>query len=235
MQKEKKILIGTSGFSYNEWKGTFYPEELPPKEYLGFYAQHFQTTEINNTFYKIPSRTLTEGWYKAVPSSFSFTLKLSQRITHQKRLKNADQEMELFLEGAAELREKLGPVLVQLPPYYRKEEAAFAEFVSAYANRARLAFEFRHESWFDETIYDILRKNKCALVVVETEEAPAKRIVTGSFIYVRLRKGDYSKEELAEWTQWIKNQPVDVYCYVKHDERAPIVAQEMLQNLKVDN
>lgn len=231
---KSRILIGTSGFSYNEWKGIFYPEDLAPKDYLSFYSKHFKTTEINNTFYKIPSRQLTEKWYQEVPSDFSFTLKLSQRITHQKRLKDVDQEMLLFLDGAAGVGEKLGPILVQLPPYFRKDEAVLKDFVSNYANRGKLAFEFRHESWFEDSTYALLSEYGCALAAVETEETKAIRKATGTFIYVRLRKGEYDKKELEDWKNWINEQGKDVYCYIKHDEKAPVVAEQFLRLLQVD-
>lgn len=229
-----RILIGTSGFSYNEWKGIFYPEDLAPKDYLSFYSKHFKTTEINNTFYKIPSRQLTEKWHEVVPNDFSFTLKLSQRITHQKRLKNVEDEMMLFLDGAAGIGEKLGPILVQLPPYFRKDDAVLKDFVSNYANRGKLAFEFRHESWFVDSTYDLLAEYGCALATVETEEGSAIRKGTGSFIYIRLRKGEYDNQELEDWRSWITEQSKDVYCYIKHDEKAPIVAERFLNLFQVD-
>src|SRR6186997_955287 len=134
------ILIGTSGFSYKEWKGIFYPEKLPAKQYLQFYAQHFRTTEINNTFYKIPNAELTSQWYKEVPADFSFTLKLSQRITHIRRLKNVEEEMGWFLEAAAALKEKMGPILVQLPPNMKKDTGVLEAFASRYFQEAKMAF-----------------------------------------------------------------------------------------------
>jgi len=229
-----QILVGTSGFAYKEWKGSFYPEDLPAKKYLSYYSQRFHTTEINNTFYRMPTAKLCEGWYAEVPDGFSFTLKLSQRITHFKRLKNVDEEMKFFLDSAAALKEKLGPILVQLPPNYKKDAEALDDFLGAYATKAKLAFEFRHESWFTDDVYDLLRKHKTTLGVVEKEEGEgpdASREVTGSFVYVRLRKGDYSKDELLDWARWIRSQTVPVYCYLKHDERAPVLANALLAAL----
>src|SRR2546429_3775741 len=147
MVSSNRILVGTSGFSYEEWRGSFYPPELSSKKFLAYYAQHFPTTEINNTFYRIPTAKLTGGWYGEVPGSFLFTLKLSQKITHAKKLKDVDEEMEWFLAGAAGLKEKLGTFLVQLPPYFRKDFGLLEEFLSKFSSRARLAFEFRHRSW----------------------------------------------------------------------------------------
>src|SRR6266481_1168491 len=150
-----QILVGTSGFAYKEWKGTFYPPDLPAKKYLSYYATQFRTTEINNTFYRMPTAKLCEGWYAEVPEGFSFTLKLSQRITHFKRLKNIDDEMNFFLESAAGLKEKLGPILVQLPPNYKKDTEVLDAFLEKFAKQGRLAFEFRHESWFDDELFEL--------------------------------------------------------------------------------
>ncbi|HSP06906.1 MAG TPA: DUF72 domain-containing protein [Acidobacteriota bacterium] len=226
-----RILVGTSGFSYKEWKGIFYPDDLPAKKYLPFYAQHFHTTEINNTFYRIPSVKTTSEWFGEVPDDFSFTLKLSQKITHIRRLKNADQEMQWFLEGATGLKNKLGPVLVQLPPNMKKDLALLEAFASRYCHEAKLAFEFRHDSWFGDDTYDLLRKYHCAFGVVEAEEGDAIRVVTGNFVYMRLRKGEYSREETEDWAGWIRGQKTDVYCYLKHDERAPVLAKQLMQAL----
>lgn len=226
---KNQIRIGTSGFSYPEWKGSFYPQDLPSKQYLSYYARHFSTTEINNTFYRIPSTKTTAQWYSEVPKNFSFTLKLNQKITHVKRLKNVGEELKWFLEGAAGLREKLGTILVQLPPYFRKDAACLEEFLALCSAEARLAFEFRHESWFEQEIYDLLQKYHSAWAVVESEDREAIREVTANFIYMRLRKGDYSKKELGKWAKWIGSQSVDVYCYLKHDEKAPLLAKQLME------
>jgi uncharacterized protein YecE (DUF72 family) len=226
------ILIGTSGFSYPEWKKVFYPEDLPAKQYLPFYAERFKTTEINNTFYRIPTLKLTQDWYQAVPKDFVFTLKLSQRITHQKRLKETDEEMDRFLEAAFELKGKLGTILVQLPPYFKRDDAVLKNFLQRNSKSARLAVEFRHDSWLNDEVYAILHEYGCALGVVEAEERAAVQKVTGPFCYMRLRKGDYTKDELAAWADWMRKQNSDVYCYLKHDERAPVLAQQLLDLMK---
>ena len=230
-----RVLVGTSGFAYKEWKGSFYPQDLPAKKYLSFYAEHFPTTEINNTFYRMPTVKLTEGWYAEVPDTFSFTLKLSQRITHFKRLKNVDEEMAFFLTSAAGLKEKLGPILVQLPPNFKKDIAVLEDFLAKFAAQARLAFEFRHESWFDDELFELLRKHNAAFGVVEKEDdgagSAAPREVTGSFVYMRLRKGAYSQEEMLDWARWIRSQAVPVYCYLKHDDLAPVLAKDLMKAL----
>ena len=225
------ILVGTSGFAYKEWKGIFYPADLPAKKYLSFYARQFRTTEINNTFYRMPTAKLCEGWYAEVPNDFSFTLKVSQRITHFKRLKNIDDEMNFFLDSAASLKEKLGPILVQLPPNFKKDIDVLEDFLARFASKGKLAFEFRNESWFSDKVYDVLRKHKTTLGVVEKEEGEGPdtpREVTGSFVYMRLRKGEYSKDEMLDWAKWIRSQSVPVYCYLKHDASAPVLAKELL-------
>ncbi|MFY9556329.1 MAG: DUF72 domain-containing protein [Blastocatellia bacterium] len=229
------ILVGTSGFAYKEWKGIFYPEDLSPKKYLSYYSGHFHTTEINNTFYRMPTAKLCEGWYDEVPDDFSFTLKVSQRITHFKRLRNVDDEMNFFLDSAAGLKEKLGPILVQLPPNFKKDTEVLDAFLASFAQKGKLAFEFRHDSWFADDVYDLLRRHKTTLGVVEKEEGEGPdtpREVTGSFVYMRLRKGGYSNEEMLDWARWIRNQSVPVYCYLKHDDSAPVLAKRMLEALE---
>lgn len=230
----RRIMVGTSGFAYKEWKGSFYPEKLPARKYLSYYAEHFHTTEINNTFYRMPTSKLCEGWYAEVPEDFSFTLKLSQRITHFKRLKNVDDDMGFFLDSAANLKEKLGPILVQLPPNFKKDLEVLDAFLAAFAKQGRLAFEFRHASWFDDDLFELLRKYNTAFGVVEKEEGESgvvPRAVTGEFVYMRLRKGEYSDDEMLEWARWIRSQTVPVYCYLKHDERAPLLAKRLMNAL----
>ena len=232
---KNRILIGASGFSYKEWRGIFYPETLSPKKYLSYYAEHFETTEINNTFYRLPTVKLIEGWYGEAPAGFLFTLKLSQKITHIKRLKGADDEMDYFLNCAAGLKEKLGTVLVQLPPNMKKDTDRLEAFLTAFASRARLAFEFRNETWLSDDVYDLLKKHNSTLGVIEKEEgqgADIPREQTGPFVYMRLRKGDYSDPELLEWARWIHSRTVDVYCYLKHDEKAPLFANRLIETLK---
>jgi len=232
---DRQVLVGTSGFAYKEWKGSFYPEKLPAKKYLSYYAEHFRTTEINNTFYRMPTAKLCEGWHAEVPEDFSFTLKLSQRITHFKRLKNVDDDMNYFLDSAAALKEKLGPILVQLPPNFKIDLELLEAFLEKFAKQAKLAFEFRHQSWFVDELFELLRNHNTAFGVVEKEESEAgvtPREVTGSFVYMRLRKGDYTPEEMLDWARWIRSQTVPVYCYLKHDERAPVLAKRLLSSLE---
>jgi uncharacterized protein YecE (DUF72 family) len=229
-----RIFVGTSGFSYTAWRGKFYPSDLSPKKFLSYYAQHFPTTEINNTFYRMPTTALAGNWYDEVPAEFQFTLKVSQIITHRKKLKTVDAEMQRFLASATALKEKLATLLVQLPPFFRKDLETLEEFLRKFSSHARLSFEFRHPSWFCDDLYQILRRHQSALAVVEKEDndgAEAPREVTAPFVYMRLRKGKYSDSELEDWASWIRQQTVDVFCYMKHDDEAPLLARRLLNAL----
>ncbi len=147
-----RVLVGTSGYAYKEWKGTFYPEKFPANQMLRFYAEHFETVEINNTFYRMPSEKVLLAWAEAVNGPFVFVLKASQRITHHKRLKGADEELSYFLKTASVLGNRLGPTLFQLPPNMKKDVQRLREFIAALPRRWRAAFEFRHRTWFDDEV-----------------------------------------------------------------------------------
>ena len=227
------IHVGTSGFSYKEWKGTFYPEKLSAKDYLSFYAEHFSTTEINNTFYRSPSEETTGKWSSQVPENFRFTLKLNRKITHNKRLQDVSQEMEWFLKGSAALGDKLGTLLVQLPPYLPEDTDRLEAFLKQYSDKAPLALEFRHPSWFSETTLALLKEHRAALVLSETDENSPTRTSTAPFIYVRLRRSDYSTKDLEQWAQWILDQKKDAFVYLKHENAAPDLARQLAQALKI--
>src|SRR5438132_13650700 len=152
------LYVGTSGYSYKEWKGTFYPEDLPDKQMLHFYGERFRTVEINNTFYRMPKPLVLEGWAEEVPADFKFVLKASQRITHMQRLKDADDSVSYLLKVAGALKERLGPLLFQLPPFLKKDLPRLREFLALLRRERRAALEFRHESWFDEEIFGLLRE-----------------------------------------------------------------------------
>ena len=226
------IWVGTSGFSYPEWKGVFYPEKLSAKEYLSFYAQHFSTTEINSTFYRFPSTKLVSGWLEQVPQSFRFSLKLNQKITHKKRLRDVDEEMTWFLEGGGSMGDKLGSILVQLPPYFRKNWDVLQNFLQHYSSKAPLAVEFRHPSWFCDEIFQLLKAMNTSLVMAETDESPAAREITGPLVYIRLRKSDYTDEELKAWVLWIKSQQKETFVYLKHEQSAPCLASRLSDALR---
>lgn len=219
------ILIGTSGFSYDEWKGSFYPEKLKSKEYLAHYAGTFPTTEINNTFYRTPSARTVAGWAEQTPDDFRFALKLMQRVTHKKRLQDVDEEMEWFRRGVEPLEGRLAAVLVQLPPWFRYNPDVLESFLSEYAAKFPLAFEFRHRSWLDENVAVLLERYGATLVLAETDETPAPKLSVGPFRYVRLRKTDYEPAELESWSEWVKRQAVPSVVYFKHSNRAPVLAE----------
>jgi uncharacterized protein YecE (DUF72 family) len=227
------LFAGTSGYSYKEWKGVFYPDDLPAKDYLRFYAARFEAVEINNTFYRMPKQSVVEQWASEVPEHFTFVLKASQRITHQKRLKDAASEVEYFLSVARALGPKLGPCFFQLPPFQRKDAERLKAFLDILPKDTKVAFEFRHSSWFDEEIYGLLRTSGAALCFADSEDedekeegGPAKVpsisgeiVPTAEFGYLRLRRCDYTAEDLRVWAERMKRQPwKSVYVFFKHED-----------------
>jgi uncharacterized protein YecE (DUF72 family) len=216
-----EMLAGTSGYSYKEWLGSFYPEKLPAKEMLRYYAGHFPTVEINNTFYRMPAESMLAGWTKEVPAGFRFTLKAPQRITHQKRLREAGQEVAEFLRRAAALGEQLGVVLFQLPPFLRKDLPRLRDFLALLPPDLRAAFEFRHVSWQDDEVYACLRERGAALCVADTDEGDTPFVCTSDSGYLRLRRTHYDDKDLAAWVGRIKAQPLArAYIYFKHEDEA---------------
>src|SRR5438105_3602925 len=161
------LYVGTSGYSYKEWKGTFYPEDLPDKQMLRFYGEHFCSVEINNTFYRMPKASVLEAWASEVPERFRFVIKASQRITHMQRLKDAGDSVSYLLKVAGSLKDRLGPFLFQLPPHLKKDAQRLREFLPLLGSQNRAAFEFRHQSWFDEEVFGILREHQAALCIAE--------------------------------------------------------------------
>jgi uncharacterized protein YecE (DUF72 family) len=216
-----EMLAGTSGYSYKEWLGSFYPEKLPAKEMLRFYAGHFPTVEINNTFYRMPKEEMLAGWKEEVPPGFSFTLKAPQRITHQKRLKDAREEVAEFLRRAAALGEQLGIVLFQLPPFQRKDLPRLRDFLALLPSDLRAAFEFRHDSWQDDEVYAALRERGAALCVADFDEGDTPFVCTSDNGYLRLRRTHYDDKDLRAWVERIKAQPLKrAYVYFKHEDEA---------------
>lgn len=228
-----RVLIGTSGYSYKEWKGPFYPEDLPAARFLGFYAAAFETVEINNTFYRMPTPKLIDGWASEVPEHFTFALKAPQRITHSAKLKGAEDAVATFVRTASALGPRLGPLLFQLPPFLRKDVPRLAEFLEQSPKGARLAFEFRHESWFDDDVWGVLRAHGVALCIAEGEKLESPLVATADWGYVRLRRDEYSDEVLAEWSRKIRAQPwKEAFVYLKHDDGdAPGVANRLIEML----
>lgn len=219
-----RIHAGTSGFSYDEWHGRFYPADLPAAERLASYSLRLATVEINNTFYQTPKAPLLEKWSAQVPAGFRFALKAPRRITHIQRLKGAGDSLGYFWSAASALGEKLGPVLFQLPPFARKDAPLLADFLAALPPALRPAFEFRHESWFDDEIYTLLKGRNAALCGGDAEEGDRSPplVATADWGYLRLRAPSYEAAGLRAWSEKILTQPwTDAYAYLKHEVLGP--------------
>jgi uncharacterized protein YecE (DUF72 family) len=215
-----QFFIGTSAYSVSKWKGSFYPPKLPQKEMLRFYAGRFSTVEINNTFYKFPTESMMQSWAAEVPSSFRFVLKARQSITHFKRLKNAEDQTDDFLKIALLLKKRLGPILFQLPPNFKKDVPRLDAFLDHVAGRARLAFEFRHESWLDDEVFDCLRVHSAALCLADADDLPSTGLVrTANFGYIRLRRESYTDRSLKAWLKKIESQKwKEAFIFFKHED-----------------
>lgn len=228
-----KILAGTSGYSYKEWKGIFYPEDLPDREMLKFYSEHLPTVEINNTFYRMPKTEMLKVWAEQVPTDFQFILKASRKITHIKRLKECEEETEYLFKTSRTLRKRLGVILFQLPPFLRKDAPRLRNFLKLIPKNLMATFEFRHGTWFDKEIYDILKQKSCALCFSDTENNKLEKLVsTAPWGYLRLRKPDYSEAELINWIKRIKTQDWDqVFVFFKHEDEGagPKMAKHFLE------
>ena len=226
------LYVGTSGYSYKEWKGNFYPKDLPAKKMLQYYAERFHTVEINNTFYRMPKASVVEAWAAEVPADFKFVLKASQRITHIQRLKDAGDSVSYLLEVAGVLKERLGPLLFQLPPNMKKDATRLREFLTLLPQR-RAAFEFRHPSWFDAEVLGLLRDHQAALCIAEAEdgvEVPFES--TADFGYLRLRRPDYGDAELTTWVNRVRQQGWgDAFVFFKHEDegKGPQMAKRFLE------
>ena len=214
------FFVGTSGYSYKEWKGSFYPEKISAKDMLRFYAERLSTVEINATFYRMPQQSMLENWKEQVLGNFRFSLKASQRITHFKRLKETQEETKYFLETAAVLGRQLGVVLFQLPPNMKKDVPRLETFLTQLPQTTPAAFEFRHPTWFDDDVVDLLRSQNRPLVVSDTDDLPASHIdKTADWGYLRLRRVNYSEENLAEWLERIRDQDwKETYVFFKHED-----------------
>jgi uncharacterized protein YecE (DUF72 family) len=227
------LHVGTSGYSYKEWKGSFYPEKLPAKEMLAYYSSQLPTVEINNTFYRLPQKSLIESWKEQVPRSFKFSVKASQRITHFKRLKDVQEETDYFLETVSGLQDQLGVVLFQLPPNMKKDLERFQTFVGGLPPQTRAAFEFRHPTWFDDDVLSLLSDKNLPLVVSDTDDLPISRIDrTADWGYLRLRRVNYSERDLVEWIRRIREQDwKETFVFFKHEDEGtgPKLAAEFIR------
>jgi len=204
-----RVFIGTSGYSYKQWKGSFYPDKIAAGDMLGYYGTRFRSVEINNTFYRMPRETTLVQWSEQVPDEFQFVLKASRRITHQKLLAGVDEELSYFLRTSSVLGDKLGPTLFQLPPHFKKDVTRLRDFLEMLPQRWRAAMEFRNQTWFVDETYELLRSNGLGLVFSETDDGKVEPelVATTGFGYLRLRKENYSSEELTAWAERIKAQP----------------------------
>jgi len=227
------LYVGTSGYSYKEWKGTFYPEDLPAKQMLRFYGERFRTVEINNTFYRMPKASVLQAWAGEVPADFQFVLKASQRITHIQRLKDASDSVSYLLEVAGELKERLGPLLFQLPPNLKKDVPRLRDFLALLPSQRRAAFEFRHQSWFDDEVFGLLRDHQAALCIAEAEnDLEVPFVATAAWGYLRLRRPDYGDAELKAWVKRLREQDWrDAFVFFKHEDegKGPQMAKRFLE------
>jgi uncharacterized protein YecE (DUF72 family) len=235
------LRVGTSGYAYPAWKGTFYPPRIPAGEMLAHYARQLPTVEINHTFYRMPAeRTLAE-WASAVPPEFRFGLKLNQKLTHVQRLRDPEELLERFLSVAGPLArtDHLGPILVQLPPQFRADVERLERFLALVPPLFRFALEVRHPSWLAEETYAVLRQHRVALCLAETDGVPAPDAVTADFVYIRLRREAYDPPAIAAWRArclgWVA-AGLDVYAYFKHEDAGvgPAYARALLDGPSTD-
>ena len=229
-----RVYIGTSGYSYKEWKGSFYPEDLPASKFLEFYSSKLKTVEINNTFYRMPTEKVIAQWASEVPAGFVFAVKAPQRITHQERLKGSNDSMKRFLDATNVLKDKLGPFLFQLPPFLKKDLPLLTDFVNALPADRLCSFEFRHPSWFSDDVYAALGARNCAFVLAESEKVSAPRVATADWGYLRLRREDYVDKDVLEWGDWIAAQSWKrAFVYFKHEDAGigPKLAKKLIAHL----
>jgi uncharacterized protein YecE (DUF72 family) len=233
-----KLWIGTSGFQYAEWKGNFYPEDLPAAKMLPFYAERFSTTEINYTFHRIPSAKTIENWNTLTPDNFRFGLKAPQKITHWSKLRDCADTLEYFCKVISGLGGRQGPVLFQLPPNFKKDADVLSSFLRELPSM-RAAFEFRHESWFEDEIFGILKSRNIALCIADTDTIATPKKSTADYGYLRLRREDYQKIDIERWAKFVGEQKSnwqDAFVYFKHEESGigPKLAAQMIEMLKQD-
>jgi len=227
-----KLYVGTSGYSYKEWKGSFYPEKIPAAQMLSYYASRLPAVELNNTFYRLPQRSMVESWKTQVPENFRFSVKAPQLITHFKRLKDAAAETSFMLETVSALEDQLGVVLFQLPPNMKKDLERLEIFLRYLPADTPAAFEFRHPTWFDDDVIELLRSHNRVLCVADTDDLPTNHIdKTADWGYLRLRRVHYTEADLIQWTERIRAQQWRaVYVFFKHEDEGtgPKLAAEFI-------
>jgi uncharacterized protein YecE (DUF72 family) len=234
-----KTWIGTSGFSYPAWRGSFYPEKMPPAKMLAYYAERLTTVEINNTFYRRPKAEMLAGWAATTPANCRFAPKAPQLITHRQKLEKlagAADSVGYFLKALSSFGEKLGPILFQLPPFLRRDVPRLADFLTLLPREIRAAFEFRHTSWFDESVYEALRAHGAALCVADAEDLATPLVATASWGYLRLRRTDYDEAALAAWAKKLAGMAptwTAAFVYFKHEDAGlgPKLAAQFVEKL----
>ena len=230
------IRIGTSGYNYPEWKGLFYPPTLRPAAMLGYYAERFATVEINYSFYRMPTPAMVRAWALATPAAFVFTLKAPKRITHDRRLIEVAEPVALYLDAAAALGARRGPLFFQLPPTFKKQTGRLRDLLALVPAGVRCAFEFRHLSWFADDVYDTLRAHDAALCIADTEAGATADVVTASWGYLRLRGVSYDDTQLQGWARTAQRAEwKDTFVYFKHEDTAsgPRLASRLREILGV--
>lgn len=225
-----QLYCGTSGFSFKEWKGPFYPEKLPGNRMLEYYATRLPTVEINNTFYRMPRQSVLEGWAAKVPETFRFAVKAPRRISHAKQLKDCGEEAGYLFKALESLGERLGAVLVQLPPHARADTDNLDAFLKLVPGSVPVAFEFRHASWRDEAVYSVLDDHGAAWVTADNDGEPPPALPrTAAWTYLRLRAPGYSDDRLEAWRR--ECEPFDrAFVYFKHEDEGagPALAERMM-------
>ena len=230
-----RFLIGTSGYNYPEWRGSFYPEKFPTSKMLAYYAERFSTVEVNYTFYRIPTPALLDGWARGTPDGFTFTLKAPRRITHDSKLQRVEDLTQTFCRTAGTLGSKLGVLLFQLPPNLKRDDAVLGGFIDTLPEGTRAAFEFRHPSWHDDAVFDALRRRNLALCIADSEKMSTPVVTTADYAYFRLRDEGYQPADIERWAQTMKGLAGigDAFVYFKHEEqgKGPEFAQLLITAL----
>ena len=228
-----ELYVGTSGYSYKEWKGAFYPKGLPDRQMLRYYSEHFRTVEINSTFRGLPDASVLEGWADMVSARFQFVLKAPQQITHRKRLKDADELVAQLLAVAGTLKKRSGPLFFQLPPNSKKDVPRLRAFLALLPPRRRAAFEFRHPSWFDDEVFGLLRRHRAALCIADAPgDLKVPFVATTNWGYLRLRRPDYTAAKLKAWVKRVQEQDWrDAFVFFKHEDagKGPRMAKRFLE------
>lgn len=227
------FYVGTSGYSYPEWKGGFYPADLPVRQMLRFYGERFRTVEVNYTFRHMPTAALLEGWAGKVPAAFRFVLKVPDLITHKRRLQDVGEPLSQLLQVAGVLKDRLGPLLFQLPPNFKKDAARLRDVLALLLSSCRAAFEFRHPSWFDDEVFGLLRDHRAALCIAEAEDGlDVPFEATTDWGYLRLRRPDYDRRELSAWVRRLRGHGWrDAFVFFKHEDEGhgPRLAKKFLE------